>query len=316
LLVHTRIETLKKHPGLGWISALRSDAIQALVAEGDLTRSVLDAQHQIAEITSALYPGERLVACFNPLLAVERARKREELLAATEVELKKLEHEVGRRTKTPLSAREIALKVGRITQRSKVAKHFEMTIEEGMFRWERRRHTIEREALVDGIYILRTSESAAAVPTEDVVRTYKGLAQVERVFRSLKSVDLLIRPIYHWTEDHVRAHLFVCLLSYYVQWEMRRALVPLLYADEEVGQQRGVSDPVAPARPSPSARRKKSEHVREDGLPLHSFTTLMMELGTRCQTTYVIGEGEDAQTFQQLTQLTPLQAEAFRLLGL
>ena len=316
LLVQTRIKTLRQYPGIGWISALRSQAIQALVAQGSLTRSALAEDQKLAEISSPDYPGERLIACFNPALAVERGRKREELLAATEVELKKLEAEVGRRSKTPLSAQAIALKLGRITQRSKVAKHFETSIEEGGFRWQRREQTIAREVDLDGIYILRTSETADVFSSSDVVRTYKSLAQVERVFRSLKSVDLLIRPIHHWTENHVRAHIFLCLLSYYVQWEMKRALAPLLFADEDLSQARATRDPVAPAQPSASARRKRSAQVREDGLALHSFATLMMELGTRCRTTYEVGSGEATQKFQQLTQLTPLQAEAFRLLGL
>lgn len=148
------------------------------------------------------------------------------------------------------------------------------------------------------------------------MRTYKSLAQVERVFRGLKSVDLLIRPIHHWTENHVRAHIFLCLLSYYVQWEMKRSLAPLLFVDEEVSQARATRGSVAPARASESARRKKSELVREDGLDLPSFATLMMELGTRRRTTYEVGSGDTTQTFHQLTQLIPLQAEAFRLLGL
>ena len=316
LLVHTRIKTLRQYPGLGWISALRSQALQELIEEGSLTVSAFDAQHTIAEITSPQYPGERLVACFNSALAEQRRRKRDELLAVTQAELDKLVAEVARRTKTPLAAKAIALKAGRLVERSKVAKHFEFTIEEGSFRWRRNQAGIEREAQVDGIYILRTSEGAEAFSTPDIVRTYKGLAQVERVFRGLKSVDLLIRPIHHWTQDHVRAHVFLCLLSYYVQWEMKRALAPLLYVDEDAPEQRGRRDPVAPAKPSPSARRKKAEHVREDGLPVHSFATLMMELGTRCRTTYELGSGQDIQTFHQVTQLTPIQTEAFRLLGL
>jgi hypothetical protein len=316
LLVQTRIETLKQYPGLGWISALRSQAIQALVVKGCLTPSSLSATTTLAEISSPDYPGERLIACFNPALALERGRKREELIAVTEGELKKLEAQVSRRTKTPLDAKAIALKLGRILHGSKVAKHFETTIEEGCFRYERNEASIAREVAVDGIYILRTSERAEAFSSAEVVRSYKSLAQVERVFRALKSVDLLVRPIRHWTDAHVRAHIFLCVLSYYVQWEMMKRLAPLLYADEEVAQTRASRDPVAPARPSASARRKKAERMREDGLEVHTFSTLMMELATRCRTTYEVGSGETKQSFQQLTQVTPLQAEAFRLLGL
>jgi hypothetical protein len=315
-LVETRIQTLREHPGLGWISALRSQAIQALVASGGFTPTILSADERLAEITSPDYPGERLIACFNPALAAERARKREELLAATQEELTRLKAEVDRRTKTPLRVEEIALKLGRIVQRSKVAKHFETSIEEGGFGWRRREETIARQAELDGIYILRTSVTTEAFSGPNVVRTYKSLAQVERVFRTLKSVDLLIRPIRHWTEDHVRAHIFLCLLSYFVQWEMQRRLAPLLYADETLSQARAERDPVAPARASDSARRKKSQHVRDEGLELHSFATLMMELGTRCRTTYQVTSADATQSFQQLTQMTPLQTEAFRLLGL
>jgi hypothetical protein len=316
LLVQTRIEPLKQYPGLGWISALRSDAIRALVKEGSLKRSLVGETRQLAEITSPLYAGERLVVCFNPALAVERGRKREDLLAVTQVALEKLEADVARRRKTPLSEKAIALRVGRLLERSKVAKHFECEIEAGRFSWRRNQEAIEREGEMDGIYILRTSEPSEAFASADVVRTYKGLAEVERAFRSLKGVELLIRPIYHWTEAHVRAHIFLCLLSYYVQWEMKRALAPLLYADEEKDKEREGRNPVAPARASESARRKKRDHVREDGLELHSFRTLMAELATRCRTTYVVGSGDEAQSFQQVTQMTQLQAEAFRLLGL
>jgi hypothetical protein len=316
LLVQTRIETLKQYPGLGWISALRSQAIQALVVNGCLTPSSLSADTMLAEISSPDYPGERLIACFNPALAIERGRKREELVAVTEEALKKLEAEVSRRTKTPLEAKAIALKLGRLLEGSKVAKHFETTIEEGRFRYERNEASIAREVEVDGIYILRTSESAEAFSSAEVVRSYKSLAQVERVFRALKSVDLLVRPIRHWTEAHVRAHIFLCVLSYYVQWEMMKHLAPLLYADEQVVEARASRDPIAPARPSASARRKKAKRVREDGLEVHTFSTLMMELATRCRTTYEVGSGEAKQSFQQLTAMTPLQAEAFRLLGL
>jgi transposase len=316
LLVETRIETLRQYPGIGWISALRSQAIRALVAGRALTPTTVNAQRTLAEITSPDYPGERLVACFNPLLARERSRKREELLEATEAELEKVRKEAARRTKTPLSLDEIASKAGRIVNRHKMGKHFDLTMEAGRFAFARKADAIQQEADLDGIYIVRTSEPASRLSAPDVVRTYKGLAEVERAFRNLKAVDLLIRPIHHRTEDHVRGHILLCLLAYYLQWHMKRLLAPLLYVDEAIEAERATRDPVAPARASETARRKKALQRRDDGLPLHSFKTLMMELGTRCRNTCILGSDPTATPFHQLTQMTPLQAEAFRLLGL
>ncbi|WP_321477077.1 IS1634 family transposase [uncultured Paludibaculum sp.] len=315
MLTETQIGQLKQHPGLGWISALRGPAIGELVDGGSLQLSLFD-ETNLAEINSPAYPGERLVACFNPLLADERRRKRGELIEATEKELAKIAAQVKRRTRTPLSEAEIALKVGRVLNRYKVAKHFELNIADGVFAWTRREESIRRESQLDGVYVVRTSEPESRCSAPDAVRRYKSLAQVERAFRSLKGMDLRIRPIHHRTEDHVRAHILLCMLAFYVEWHMRRDLAPLLFQDEELSRDRTRRDPVAPAECSASAQRKKLERVTADGFPVHSFETLLRELATRCRNTCRIPSDPSATTFQQLTEPTALQARALRLLGL
>jgi len=315
MLTQAQIEALGAPPELGWISALRSGAIRGLLQRGELQRSLFD-EVNLAEIASPEFPGERLVACFNPLLADERRRKREALLASTEKALAKLARQVARRTKRPMLQAEIALRAGRMVNRFKVAKHFALSIADGEFRIARDTASIERESQLDGIYVIRTSEPASGIAAEDVVRDYKRLAGVEQAFRSLKSIDLLIRPIHHRTEDHVRAHIFVCLLAYYVQWHLKRAWAPLLFEDEELPRDRAVRDPVAPAEPSAAAKRKKATHRTADEFPVHSFRTLISELATRSRHTCVPAGGATEATFTKLTDVTPFQAEAFRLVGL
>lgn len=315
MLTEPQIGKLKQHPGLGWISALRGPAIAELVEAGSLQLSLFDKQN-LAEISSPDYPGERLMACFNPLLAEERRRKRQDLLSATEKELGRIAAEVARRKKSPLPEATIGLKVGKILNRFKMAKHFDLTIAAGVFRWARRQDSIQRETQLDGIYVVRTSEPKSRLSAEDTVRRYKSLAQVERAFRSLKGVDLRIRPIFHRTEAHVRAHIFLCMLAYYVEWHMRKALAPLLFQDEELSRDRMRRDPVAPAEASASAKAKKANRVTAAGVPIHSFETLLRELATRCRNTCRIPADPNATTFQQLTEPTPQQAHAFRLLGL
>ena len=314
MLTEPQIGKLREHPGLGWISALRGPAIRELVETGCLQPSLFD-EANLAEISSAEYPGERLVACFNPLLAEERRRKREELLQATEKELARIGREVTRRKRKPLPEAEIALKVGKVLNRFKVAKHFELTIADGVIEWTRRGDAIQREAALDGIYVVRTSEDTKHCSAEDAVRRYKSLAQVERAFRCLKGIDLLIRPIRHRSADHVRAHILLCMLAYYVEWHMRRSLAPLLFEDEELPRNRKRRDPVAPPQPSASAQRKKIERVTADGFPVHSFDTLMAILGTRTRNLCRIPNEASGAAFQQLTELTPLQARALELLG-
>jgi hypothetical protein len=314
MLTQAQINRLKEHPGLGWISSLRSEAIRSLVDKGYLQRSLFD-ETNLAEIRSPDFPGERLIACFNPLLATDRRRKREELLAATEKDLERLRREVARRTKTPLGKAEIGIKAGRILGRFKMAKHFRLTIEDGAFSWARRQDAIERETALDGIYVIRTSQTPQELSAPDAVRKYKSLALVERAFRCFKGVDLLVRPIHHHTEDHVRAHVFLCMLAYYVEWHMREALGPLLFHDDELKTDRARRDPVAPATPSQSARTKKATRTTEDGLPLQSFLTLLAELATRCRNTARL-KSDGSRTFQMVTEPTPLQARALELLGL
>lgn len=314
MLTQTQIDHLKTYPGLGWISALRSPAIRALVESGALQLSLFDEQH-LAEITSPAYPGERLVACFNPLLADERRRKREDLLAATERDLAALARTAARRTRTPFDDATLGQKVGRVIHHYKMAKHIAVTIADGRLAWTRRAESIQQEAQLDGFYVIRTSLAAAQVSAADAVRHYKSLALVERAFRCLKGIDVRIRPIHHRTEDHVRAHIFLCVLAYYVEWHLRQAWAPLLFADETLEADRATRDPVAPAAPSPGARRKKIERQTADGLPLHSFDTLLAALATRAALTCRLRSDPTAAPVRQVTPPSPLQARALELLG-
>lgn len=315
MLTQTQIVELKEQPSLGWISALRSSSIRKLVGEGALQLSLFDKKN-LAELTSPDYPGERLIACYNPLLADERSRKRQELLAATEVDLQKLARQVARRTRNPMKASEIGLKTGKVLGRYKMGKHFKLTIEDGLFKWARQQQAIDQESSLDGIYVIRTSESKKQLSAEDTVRTYKSLSQVEQAFRSMKGIDLLIRPIHHRTEDRVPAHIFLCMLAYYVKWHMRRALAPILFDDEELPDNRRLRDPVLPAESSDTAKAKKWMHRTEDGFEVHSFKTLMATLAIRSRNTYKMKSDPSGPTFKQVSDLTPIQARAFELLGL
>jgi transposase len=312
LLTKTQIDQLRKHPGLGWITALRSPAIRQLVEAGTLQLSLFDQQN-LAEIRSPDYPGERLVACFNPLLAEERRRKREELLQATEEQLARVCRDIDRRTQKPYSSAEIGAKVGRLLHRFKVGKHFDWAVQDGRLRFARRQQLIEREAALDGIYVIRTSEPHLS--SADLVRSYKRLAHVEQAFRCLKGVDLRIRPIFHRTADHVRAHIFLCLLAYYVEWHLRKVWAAFLFDDEELDADRRQRDPVAPARPSAAAATKKLLRTTAEGWPIHSFRTLLEDLSTRCRNTCAPrSEALEGATFQQLTEPTPFQARALKLI--
>ncbi len=316
MLTQPQIDKLKQHPGFGWITALTSAAIRELVKQGALQLSLLD-QKNLAEITSANYPGERLMVCHNPVLEEERRRKREALLEATEKSLEKIGKEVARRKKKPLTAAEIGLKVGKVLGRYKMGKHFECKIGEGRFAWNRRTQTIEQEEKLDGIYVLRTSEPAERLSAEDTVRSYKSLAEVERAFRCLKGIDVMVRPIRHRTEDRVPAHIFLCVLAYYVEWHLRRTWAPLLFEDEERWEERKRRDPILPAKPSDSVQRKKGSHQTVDGLPVHSFEGLLSALASRARVTYALKSGkaeEDSNlNFRQVPDPTPLQARAYEL---
>ena len=316
MLTQPQIDKLKQLPGLGWITALTSTAIRELVEQGALQLSLLD-QKNLAEITAPDYPGERLMVCHNPVLEEQRRRKREALLEATEKSLEKIRQEVTRRKKKLLTAAEIGLKVGKVLGHYKMGKHFECKIGEGRFVWSRRGGSIEQEEKLDGIYVLRTSEPAERLSAEDTVRSYKSLAEVERAFRCLKGIDLLVRPIRHRTEDRVPAHIFLCVLAYYVEWHLRRAWAPLLFEDEERWEERKRRDPILPAKPSASAQRKKRSHETAEGLPVHSFESLLRELASRTLVTYALkpqkAEEKTNLTFQQVPEPTPVQARAYEL---
>ena len=313
MLTPPQVEKLKDHPGLGWITALTSGAIRELVQKGALQLSLLDEKN-LAEITSPDYPGERLMVCHNPLLGEERGRKRQALLQATEKSLTKIAKEVARRTQTPLTAAEIGLKVGKVLGRYKVGKHFQCRIGEGSFQWSRREDSIAQEAELDGIYVLRTSEPAERLSAQDTVRSYKSLAEVERAFRCLKGIDLLVRPIRHRTEERVPAHIFLCLLAYYVEWHLRGAWAPLLFEDEERREERKRRDPILPAQPSASAQEKKRSHLTADRLPVHSFQSLLADLASRARVTYEMKAGDSKPTCQQVPEPTSLQARAYELI--
>jgi transposase len=315
MLTQTQIDMVKKYPGIGWISALRSKSLQNLLKEKHLQLSLFDKQN-IAEITSPDYPGERLIACFNPLLAEERHRKRLDLLKATEKKLEKIANQVARRTKKLFNKAEIGIKAGKVINLYKVGKHFELTIKDSFIGWERKENIIEREAQLDGIYVIRTSESKKRMSAEDTVRNYKSLSLVERAFRSLKGIDILIRPIRHRTEERVKAHFFICMLAYYVEWHMRKALAPLLFDDEELDVNRKNRDPVAPAKPSASAIKKKKVRKTNEGFIVHSFDTLLIGLGTRSRNRCRLKSSPDSPSFYQNTEFNPLQKKAFQLLGL
>ena len=315
MLTEAQIGQLRQHRSIGWVSALRAKQIQQLAEGGTIQMSLFDEQN-LAEVQVAQYPGERLVVCYNPLLAQERARKREDLLAATDKELQKVAQQVDRRRKTPMDKAEIGLKVGRVLHRYKMGKHYRLSIREGAFSYQRRPQTIEREQQLDGIYVIRTSEPAERMNSEDVVRTYKGLADVERAFRCLKGLDVRIRPIRHWNENRVRAHIFLCLLAYYVEWHMRKALAPLLFQDEHREELRSRRHPVAMAKPSASAQRKKQLKVTSDGFPVHSFDTLLALLGTRCRNYCQSRADKSGSTFCTETELTDHQRRALELLKL
>jgi transposase len=315
MLTQTQIDMVKKYPGIGWISALRSKSVENLLKEKHLQLSLFDKQN-IAEITSPDYPGERLIACFNPLLAEERHRKRLDLLKATEKRLEKIAKQVARRTKKLFNKAEIGIKVGKVINLYKVGKHFELTIKDSFIGWKRKENLIEHEAQLDGIYVIRTSESKKRMSAEDTVRNYKSLSLVERAFRSLKGIDILIRPIRHRTEQRVKAHFFICMLAYYVEWHMRKALAPLLFDDEELDINRKKRDPVAPAKSSESAKKKKKVRKTNEGLKVHSLDTLFTDLATRSRNRCRLKSSPDSPSFYQNTEFNPLQKKAFQVLGL
>ena len=316
LLTSARIrEELAPVEGLDWVSALRAEQIRKLAEDGGPLQLSLFDKTDLAEITHPDFPGERLVACMNPLLAAERARKREDLLQATEHELEKVATATRREKRALRGKDKIGLRVGKVLGRFKMAKHFEMTITDTAFTYGRKQKAIDAEAALDGIYVLRTSVPKGVLGTEDTVRAYKDLAKVERAFRCLKTVDLHVRPIHHRLVPRVRAHIFLCMLAYYVEWHMRRAWAPLLFAEDDpqgAAQRRG--SPVKPARRSVSAEAKALTKKTSEGETVHRFRGLLEHLSTLTKNT--IQPAGDLPSFDRLAVPTPLQQKAFALLEL
>jgi hypothetical protein len=300
--------------GLDWLTALRAPAIQALAADrGPLQLSLFD-QRDMAEIESPDYPGERLIVCRNPALAHERARKRRELLDATEQDLRAIQARVRRRRQPLRGADQIGLAVGAVMGRRKMAKHFHLTITDGQLSFTRDEAAIAAEAALDGIYVLRTNVPADSLSASDAVSTYKSLARVERAFRSLKTVDLELRPVFHWTAPRVRAHVLLCMLAYYLEWHMRQALAPMLFDDHDrAAADAARSSPVAKATPSPLAAGKAATKHTDEGLPVHSFRSLLGDLATLTRNTVRLGRNT---TFALLATPTAVQRRALDLLGL
>ena len=317
MLTSARIEQAVRPAGLDWITALRGPAIQRLAAEGGPLQLSLFDTRDMAEITSPDYPGERLVVCKNPLLAVERGRKRDELLALTEADLDKIQARV-RREKNPLrGAAEIGKAVGAVLGKRKMAKHFELAITDDSFTFTRKAEAIAEETRFDGFYVLRTSLSAEQIDAAGTVRAYKSLAQVERAFRCMKTVDLDLRPVFHWTAPRVRAHVLLCMLAYYLEWHMRQPLAPMLFDDHDrAAAEAGRPSPVAKAAVSEPAQRKASTQCVDDGdgdiHPVHSFRTLLGDLATLTRNTVCFG-GQKMLTVQSTA--TPIQRRALSLLG-
>jgi hypothetical protein len=312
MITQARIdEELRGIEGLDWITALRSSQIAALARNGLIEQSLFDEKN-LAEVQSPDFPGERLVVCRNPLLAFSRARKREELLQATEKNLIKIREAVSR-DKAPLRGRaKIGLRAGRIINKHKMAKHFSLAISDTSFSFARREEKIAAEAAIDGIYVVRTSSKEEGLEAADIVERYKSLSLVENAFRSIKTVDLKVRPIHHRNADRVRAHVFLCLLAYDVEWHMRSVLKPVLFDDEENPTTR--PDPVAPQEPSLSSKAKARTKRTPDALPVHSFQSLLADLATITRNT-IVPAIPGAPGWDQDTESTPLQKKILDLLG-
>jgi hypothetical protein len=305
MVTKANLELMRRAEGIDWITALKAPQIQKLARDGTLQLSLFD-ETNLGEITSPDYPGERLIVCRNPLVAAERARKREDLLQATERGLAEIAQRVQRGTLA--GADQIGLAVGPALKRYKVKKHYQVQITDTTFSYQRKTEQIDTEAALDGIYVLRTSVPDTELDTGEVVRSYKNLEQVERAFKTLKGPELEIRPIHHHLDDRVRAHVFLCTLAYYLTWHLRHAWAPLLFKDETPPVQ---PDPVAKATRSPAAQRKTQTKTTSTGEPCHSYKSLLAELATLTRNTIRL-PGTNA-TFHKLTQPTTLQAHALHL---
>ena len=314
MITQARIDKELRPADLDWITALRAPAIRGLIEGKALQLSLFD-ERDMAGITSPDYPGERLVVCRNPDLARERTRKRQDLLRATERDLAVIAKAVAR-DRAPLRGKaEIGLKVGAVLNRHRMAKHFDLTIGDDHFRFARKEDAIAAEAALDGIYVVRTSLPSEVIDNAGTVRAYKSLARVERAFRCLKTVDLNIRPLYHWVEPRVRAHVFLCMLAYYVEWHMRTKLAPMLYDDDDRDTAEALrTSAVSKAQRSPSAIAKQTTGLTADGLPVHSFQSLMADLATLTLNKVVTPVADRQLTIY--AQATPIQQKAFDLLGI
>src|SRR6266404_289185 len=314
MITQARITEDIKSAGLDWITALRAPAIRALLKGGALQMPLFD-DRDMAGITSPEFPGERLIVCRNRALAAERARKREDLLAATERDLARIAAAVARKRQPLRGKAEIGLEIGAVLDKHKMAKHFALDITDTSFSFARKTDEITVEAALDGLYVVRTSLPAAADDAA-TVRSYKSLSLVERAFRCIKTVDLQIRPVYHWLADRVRAHVFVCMLAYYLEWHMRQRLAPMLYDDTDKDTAEAQrSSVVAKAERSPAAVTKQTTGRTEDGLPVHSFRTLLNDLATLTRNTLVTAIAPE-QPFTLTARPTPVQQKARDLLGL
>jgi Transposase DDE domain len=314
MITDARLEADVKPAGLNWITALRAPTIRELAADGGPLQLSLFDQRDMAEITSDDYPGERLVVCRNPDLAVRRCRKRQELLDATERLLAAVAARLRSKRRPLRGAAKIGIAVGAVLNKHNMAKHFDVVIRDTTLSWSRKEDAITAEAALDGFYVIRTNLPAGACSTEQVVLAYKGLSQVERAFRSLKTTDLDIRPIHHRRARRVRGHVLLCMLAYYVTWHMQQALAPMLFTDHDkqtAALQR--TSPVAAARVSPAARAKAATKRSADGQPVHSFATLLSDLANLTRNTVRFG---DRLPVTILSRPTPIQQRAFQLLGL
>jgi transposase len=314
MITQARLKEDIKPAGLNWITALRAPEIRALLDAGAFQLSLFD-ERDLASITTDDYPGERLIVCRNPDLAVARRRKRENLLAATERDLAAIQNAVRRASKPLRGEAEIGLRVGAVIGKYKMAKHLTLTITDTDFSFARKQDAIDAEARLDGIYVVRTSLPAKDLDDSASVRAYKSLAHVERAIRSIKTVDLQVRPIFHWAAPRVRAHVCLCMLAYHVEWHMRRRLAPMLYddADKEAAEALRTSV-VSKAQRSPSAIAKQTYGTTPDGLPVHSFQTLLADLATIAQNTVTTALNVDHE-FILHTRPTAIQQKALDLLG-
>src|SRR5580658_9961599 len=315
MITSARVRDDLRPAGLDWITCLRAPAIRALAtANGPLQLSLFD-ERDLAEISAPdMFPGERLIVCRNRDLAAERTRKREELLAATERELTRIQEQVRRRNTRLKSAAEIGMAVGAVIDKRKMAKHFTLDIRDGHLSFVRRTDQIEAEARLDGIYVIRTSIPAEHLDAAEAVQAYKDLSRVERAFRSMKTVDLDIRPIRHWTAERVRAHVFLCMLAYHVEWHLRDALAPLLFHDTDIAAARAErSSPVAKTEPSPTAKTKKATKRNPAGQPVMNFADLLAHLGTLARNTLTTSL-QKGHSFTLHTRPTAIQETAFKLL--